>query len=103
MDSAQPSCHYRNLHERMVILRCVGPERFFHEKVIFPFEDWLFSCPANSDVQIWSHGIGGTELVEVFPASDLLVEEQQPFETNAGNNHNRDACDDPRAADRRMV
>ena len=60
----------------MVILRCVGPQRFFHEKVIFPFEDWLFHCPAGSDVQIWSHGIGGTELLEALTASDLAVSEQ---------------------------
>ena len=82
MDTSHPYCHYRNLNERMVILRCVGPEQFFHEKVIFPFEDWLFTCPPTSDVQIWSHGGGGTELLEAFPASDLLVDEHQPLEVN---------------------
>jgi hypothetical protein len=96
MDTAHPYCHYRNLHERMVILRCVGPEHFFHEKVVFPFEDWLFTCPDSSDVQIWSHGNGGTELVEVFPASDLLVDEQKSFEVTALRNLEPEGRDDQR-------
>jgi hypothetical protein len=33
-------CQFRNVSGRMVILRCVGPEAFFQEKVIFPFEEW---------------------------------------------------------------
>jgi hypothetical protein len=94
MDTTHPYCHYRNLNERMVILRCVGPERFFHEKVIFPFEDWLFTCPASSDVQIWSHGTSGTELLEVLPASDLLVNEQKPLELTAFRNLEREGLDD---------
>ena len=72
---AHPCCRYTNHTGRLVILRCVGPDRFFHEKVIFPFEDWLFACPASGDVQIWTHGQGGAELIAIFSASDLLVEE----------------------------
>ena len=85
MDPAHPCCHYRNLNQRLVILRCVGPERFFHEKVLFPFEDWLFSCPASSDVQIWSHTKGAAELVEAFPATALLVDERKPLEVAVQN------------------
>ena len=96
MESAHPYCHYRNINERMVILRCVGPEHFFHEKVVFPFEDWLFTCPASSDVQIWSHGTSGTELVEVFPASDLVVDEQKALEVTAGLNIEPDGHNDQR-------
>lgn len=71
----EKGCYYSNISERMVILRCVGPEAFFHEKVIFPFEAWSFSCPAGSDVQIWTHGLGGAELLESFPASELSIDE----------------------------
>ena len=67
-------CLYSNRSERMVILRCVGPDAFFHEKVIFPFEDWSFACPPDADVQIWSHGVGGAELLEAFPASELGID-----------------------------
>jgi len=67
------TCIYRNVSSRMVILRCVGPEAFFHEKVLFPFEDWLFECPTQSRVDIWSHGLGGAEQVESISAEDLLL------------------------------
>jgi hypothetical protein len=89
MDTVHPYCLFRNHNQRMVILRCVGPEHFFHEKVIFPF-----SCPASSDVQIWSHGNGGTELVETFPASDLLVHEQKSLEVTAAMNLDSEESDD---------
>jgi len=55
----------------MVIIRCVGAGAFFQEKVIFPFEDWLFSCPPETRIDIWTHGIGGAELLESMPAEGL--------------------------------
>jgi hypothetical protein len=63
--------HYRNARNQMVILRCVGADAFFQEKVIFPFEDWLFSCPPETRIDIWTHGIGGAELLDTMPAEDL--------------------------------
>lgn len=77
--SALPCCRYSNLRGQLVILRCVGPDHYFHEKVIFPFEDWLFACPCEADVQIWSHSVGGAELLESFGAAELLVEEVEPI------------------------
>lgn len=76
------TCLYRNISSQMVILRCVGPEAFFHEKVLFPFEDWLFECPAQSRVDIWTHGLSGAEQVESIEADQLrlgpgLSEEEQ--------------------------
>ena len=59
----------------MVILRCIGPGNFFLEKVVFPFETCSFECPPESEVEVWSHGIGGTELVETRDARELLIEE----------------------------
>jgi hypothetical protein len=67
------TCHYHNVSNRIVILRCIGPESFFHEKVVFPFEDWLFSCPPQSHVDIWSHGLMGVEQVDSINAEDLLL------------------------------
>lgn len=63
--------HYRNARSQMVILRCVGADAFFQEKVIFPFEDWLFSCPPGTRIDIWTHGIGGAELIDSMLADDL--------------------------------
>ena len=55
----------------MVILRCIGPDQFFLERVVFPVEILGFEAPATSQVQIWSHSLGGPELIERFQAEQL--------------------------------
>ncbi|MEB3266555.1 MAG: DUF1830 domain-containing protein [Cyanobacteriota bacterium] len=67
------TCAYRNDSPRMVILRCLGGEGFFQEKVLFPFELWSFDCPPDSDVEVWSHGTAGAELVANHGAAELRV------------------------------
>ena len=67
------TCLYRNTSRQMVILRCIGPEAFFQEKVVFPFEDWLFRCPPHSRVDIWTHGLTGAEQLDSINAEDLLL------------------------------
>ncbi|MCH9714900.1 MAG: DUF1830 domain-containing protein [Cyanobacteria bacterium] len=71
------TCHYHNVSNRIVILRCIGPESFFHEKVVFPFEDWLFSCPPQSRVDIWSHGLMGVEQLDSINAEELLLPDER--------------------------
>lgn len=71
------SCGYRNSSDRMVIARCLGPDSFFLERVVFPFELLSFQCPDDSELEIWTHGLGGAELVETIPVSDLLIEPEQ--------------------------
>jgi len=68
------SCGYRNGSDRMVIVRCIGPQEFFLERVVFPFELLSFQCPQASEVEIWTHGMGGPELLETLHASELLIE-----------------------------
>jgi hypothetical protein len=68
------SCGYRNASDRMIILRCLGPKEFFLERVVFPFEMLSFQCPEGSEVEIWTHGLGGPELRETIAVSDLPVE-----------------------------
>lgn len=70
---AKLHCGYRNASDRMVILRCCGHEQFYLERVVFPFEMLTFSCPAAATVEIWTHGLGGPELVECLTADDLLL------------------------------
>ena len=67
------SCRYHNASNQMVILRCIGPETFFQEKVVFPFEEWLFRCPPHNRVEIWSHGLMGAEQLDSIHAQDLLL------------------------------
>ena len=80
MDSTQRTtldwleCGYRNSSDRMVIVRCLGPEEFFLERVVFPFELLSFACPPLSEVKIWTHGLGGPELLETVAVSELAME-----------------------------
>ena len=67
-------CGYRNSSDRMVIARCVGPEEFFLERVVFPFELLSFSCPEDSELKIWTHGLGGPELLETAAVADLVID-----------------------------
>jgi hypothetical protein len=71
---AQLSCGYRNSSDRMVIVRCIGPEEFFLERVVFPFELLSFLAPREAIVQIWTHGLGGPELVESLDVAELTMD-----------------------------
>ncbi len=68
-------CEYRNTSDRMLILQIPGPDGSYLEKITFPYERWIFTCPINSEVQIWTHGLGGPELREIISAEDLLIKE----------------------------
>lgn len=70
------SCGYRNSSDRMVIVRCIGPEEFFLERVVFPFELLSFLAPPLAEVQIWTHGLGGAELVETLTVEQLMIENE---------------------------
>ncbi|MCP9859284.1 DUF1830 domain-containing protein [Cyanobium sp. Cruz-8H5] len=70
----QVDCGYRNGSDRMIILRCIGPEQFFLERVVFPFELLTFRCPTGSEVEIWTHGLGGPELLESIESRELIME-----------------------------
>jgi hypothetical protein len=67
-------CGYRNSTDRMVILRCCGPQQFYLERVIFPFEVLTFPCPPHTEVEVWTHGLGGPELLETLRIEDLVIE-----------------------------
>lgn len=71
-------CGYRNSSDRMVIARCIGPEAFFLERVVFPFELLSFSCPPDSELKIWTHGLGGPELLDSADVADLVIEPGKP-------------------------
>jgi hypothetical protein len=83
----QLACGYRNSSDRMVIARCFAGDTFFLERVVFPFELLSFACPADAELEIWTHGLGGPELIETIPAGDLVIESgasQPPLEAVAG-------------------
>jgi len=44
---------YRNITSNMVILKCIGPDRFFLERAIFPQEVFSSMAPEGSQLEIW--------------------------------------------------
>lgn len=65
---------YRNSRDVMVVLRCCGPDQFFLERVVFPFELLTFLAPADAEVRIHGPATGGTELLEDVPLEELQLE-----------------------------
>ena len=55
---------YKNKGDRMVVLRCIGPSKFFFERVLFPLEVLTFMAPYNSRVEIWGNELYGPKLAE---------------------------------------
>ncbi len=76
-------CGYRNASDRMVILRCLGPGAFFLERVVFPFELLSFACPPESEVEIFTHSLGGPELLEAMPARTLRLDSRLSLELSS--------------------
>ncbi|WP_320664626.1 DUF1830 domain-containing protein [Prochlorococcus sp. MIT 1223] len=44
---------YQNITSNMVVLKCIGPDGFFLERVIFPQELFSSMAPEGSQLEIW--------------------------------------------------
>ena len=44
---------YRNVTSNIVVLKCIGPDRFFLERAIFPKEVFSSIAPEGSKLEIW--------------------------------------------------
>tara|TARA_Y100000589_G_scaffold274541_1_gene268331 strand:- start:76 stop:300 length:225 start_codon:yes stop_codon:yes gene_type:complete len=55
---------YKNYGDRMIVLRCIGPSKFFLERVLFPMEVLTFYAPYDSKVEIWGNELYGPKLEE---------------------------------------
>ena len=44
---------YRNVTSNIVVLKCIGPDRFFIERAIFPQEVFSSMAPEGSQLEIW--------------------------------------------------
>ena len=61
---------YKNKHTRMLIVRCVGENSFYVEKVVFPKEIIAFEAPEGAKVEIW-----GSDLTSSHIEDTLIVGE----------------------------
>ena len=66
---------YRNSTSSMVILKCIGPERFFLERAIFPQEVFSSMAPEGSHLEIWGIESYGPNLEQRFRVSAPKAED----------------------------
>ena len=58
----------------MVILKCIGPDRFYREKVVMPMETFCFEAPTEARLEIWQMSLGGQMLHLRADAADYAVD-----------------------------
>ena len=55
-------CIYQNDTSRMLIMKCIGSNQFYLEKVIMPSEIFLFNAPKEARLEIWRMSMSGQML-----------------------------------------
>tara|TARA_Y100001968_G_C19121382_1_gene602138 strand:+ start:483 stop:710 length:228 start_codon:yes stop_codon:yes gene_type:complete len=66
---------YRNITSSMVVLKCIGPDRFFLERAIFPHEVFSSMAPEGSQLEIWGIETYGPRLEQRLRVSSSKPEE----------------------------
>ena len=70
---AMEDCLYRNETPKMVVLKCIGVNSFYLEKVVMPSEIFCFSAPPQARVEIWQMAVNGQLLSVRGDVEDFLV------------------------------
>ena len=55
-------CVYKNDTSRMVIVKCIGADHFYREKVVMPTEVFWFEAPHDARLEIWKMSMAGQML-----------------------------------------
>ena len=55
-------CIYQNDTSHMLIIKCIGSNQFYLEKVIMPSEIFLFNAPKEARLEIWRMSMSGQML-----------------------------------------
>tara|TARA_Y100001968_G_scaffold209149_1_gene192247 strand:- start:17 stop:244 length:228 start_codon:yes stop_codon:yes gene_type:complete len=66
---------YRNITSSLVILKCIGPDRFFLERAIFPQEVFSSMAPEGSQLEIWGIESYGPKLEQRLRVSASKTED----------------------------
>ena len=67
---------YRNVTSNMVILKCIGPDRYFLERAIFPQEVFSSMAPEGSHLEIWGIESYGPNLEQRLRVAASSTEDQ---------------------------
>ena len=57
---------YKNEYSRMLIVRCIGENSFYVEKVVLPSEIIAFEAPKDSRVEIWGNDLSGLHIEDTI-------------------------------------
>ena len=74
-------CIYRNDSDRMVIVKCIGENHFYREKVVMPTEVFWFEAPREARLEIWKMSMTGQMLQVRAVVTDYVMEEEPATES----------------------
>ena len=57
---------YKNEYSRMLIVRCIGENSFYVEKVVLPSEIIAFEAPKDARVEIWGNDLSGLHIEDTI-------------------------------------
>ena len=57
---------YKNEHSSMLIVRCIGENSFYVEKVVLPSEIIAFEAPKDARVEIWGNDLSGLHIEDTI-------------------------------------
>ena len=63
---------YKNEHSRMLIVRCIGENSFYVEKVVLPSEIIAFEAPKDARVEIWGNDLSGLHIEDTIIVGDSI-------------------------------
>ena len=69
-------CVYHNDTDQMVIVKCVGEDHFYREKVVMPSEMFWFEAPRDARLEIWKMSISGQMLHVRADVIDYAVKDE---------------------------
>ena len=61
---------YKNEYSRMLIVRCIGENSFYVEKVVLPSEIIAFEAPKDARVEIWGNDLSGLHIEDTIIVGD---------------------------------
>ena len=72
-------CLYWNESPKMVVLKCIGANNFYLEKVVMPSEIFGFRAPNDAKVEIWQMAVNGQLLSVRGDVRDFLSRARAPL------------------------
>ena len=69
-------CVYQNDTSRMVIVKCIGADHFYLEKVVMPTEVFWFEAPEGARLEIWKMSMTGQMLHVRADVTDYAMNDE---------------------------